>query len=292
MNCNVCNGLLVDFINAPIDYEYRKRLSNQNSIKICKSCKSIQQFPIPSRNELDSLYDISYQNYKNENIILRNIWLIWQKLLFFKFTSNYSKELTILDYGCGDGQFLNLLHNSGYKNLYGYDVYTSKEDITTYNHIYTYKELSNITYDLIRLNHVIEHFKDPIETLLTIHKLLCRNGIVIGQTPNTNSISFILFKKYWGCLHYPYHTIIYDKNSLEILVNKCGFELISTSYSFIPTGWSISIENILKNKLNIQQKGRLKIYPFLIVIGLFITMIEFILTKRTGVMNFKISKIK
>lgn len=290
MNCIICESNLIGFINKPVDFEYKKRLLIQNEIYKCSFCKCIQQYPMPSKMELDNLYDINYQNYTNSNILLSRIWLIWQKLLCANFSKRFNKYTAVLDYGSGNGQFLKMLYKSGFKNLFGFDVFKPINNDNTYVNIYTYDDLKKNSYDLIRLNHVIEHFNNPIEAMINIKYLLSENGLVVGQTPNTESISFKIFKYYWGCLHYPYHTAIFDKNSLELLANKCGYTLVSVSYSLMPTGWSMSFENFLKTKLDIQKTGRLKIYSILIIIGFFFSILELLFTKKTSIMNFELSK--
>jgi SAM-dependent methyltransferase len=290
MTCIVCGCELISYIKKPKDYEYNKSLLIQNEIMLCISCKCIQQYQMPSKEELDNLYDIKYQNYTHSNLLLSKLWLMWQKLLCINFSHKYSKDITVLDFGSGNGQFLKILYQYGFKNLFGFDVLKSTLENKNYKIINSYNDLKKISYGLIRLNHVIEHFNDPVESMIRIKDLLSKNGLVVGQTPNTDSITFNMFKCYWGCLHYPYHTVIYDRNSLELLANKCGYTLVSISYSLMPTGWSMSFENFLKKRLNIKKTGRLKIYPVLILIGAFLSLVEFVFTKKTSVMNFVLFK--
>ncbi len=136
----------------------------------------------------------------------------------------------ILDYGCGNGILLERL-----KNL-GWDVHGVEQDLAAVekckekgiSNIFTEIEkvpYKNITFDVVTMNHVIEHLAEPLNVLLNIYPLLRKNGMLIIKTPNIESILHNKFGSSWFGLDTPRHFILYSKSSLTKLVRFAGFEI-------------------------------------------------------------------
>ena len=89
-------------------------------------------------------------------------------------------------------------------------------------------------YELIYAHQVLEHITDPIGFMKNIHKALKSNGIVAIGVPNNNGFTAIfrrLFKKWYpidyGFIQIPYHLRAYNKDSIEKVFKKSGFEVCS-----------------------------------------------------------------
>ncbi|KJU85645.1 methyltransferase type 12, partial [Candidatus Magnetobacterium bavaricum] len=89
---------------------------------------------------------------------------------------------TVLDYGSGDGHFLDKFKHS---DVLLYAVEANEKLIKKLESagIIAYTDISRIScnFDVIRLNHVLEHLKNPKELLAVFHKLLKDDGeLIIG----------------------------------------------------------------------------------------------------------------
>jgi SAM-dependent methyltransferase len=89
-------------------------------------------------------------------------------------------------------------------------------------------------YDCIHLNHVFEHFNDPVEELVQIRRLLRPDGVLYLEVP----YQFQLIERAWlwfgrdrpeFTLHSLHHAFFYTPRTIERLLRERGFEVIEIS---------------------------------------------------------------
>jgi SAM-dependent methyltransferase len=95
----------------------------------------------------------------------------------------------LLDVGCGSGALLNLAKDRGWtcfgtearpeavKELAEFDIQVFIGDLDN-------PELAAMRFDLIHMNHVLEHVMDPVSVLASVHRLLSTDGLAIVEVPN------------------------------------------------------------------------------------------------------------
>ena len=287
MKCQFCNDInLSVYIDDPKDYEYYKKCNSK--VFLCKNCNILTQHPLPSESEITNYYDKDYQAYTNsKNYLLKFLSKVYFK--FYKKKIKVNKNSYILDFGCGTGEILNNLSKDGYKNLFAFD-YVKHENLDSKIEFFDNSaKLKNYKFDLIILNHVIEHVLNPNDLLQLLSSVLNKDGKVIGQTPNFNDFTLKIFKQTWGPLHQPYHINIFNKNSLKFFCNQNNLKAKCTQ-ALMPTGISMSFENLIKKKLGLKSKGRLSIYPFILGFSFIINILFFIFNKEGSIINFEFRK--
>ncbi len=164
----------------------------------------------------------------------------WLKLYFPAFLRQFNLNLNfhshILDFGCGAGKLLYLLHYFGFRNLTGADAFIEK-DIFYPNGVKIYKsslEELEPSFDLIMLHHSFEHLPNPLETLREIHRLLRKDKFCLIRIPVVN----FAWEKYavnWVQIDPPRHLFLFTEKSLRFLAEKAGFvveQVIYDSESF------------------------------------------------------------
>ena len=138
----------------------------------------------------------------------------------------------ILDVGCGAGMFLNELAGFGFRSLTGIDPYV-KGDIHYDNGIHIFKkDIHDMrgSFDIIMFNHSFEHIVDQLQTLQAVFRLLADGGICIIRVPTASSYAWEHYKTHWVQLDPPRHLYLHTRESMGILAEKGGFQLVDTAY--------------------------------------------------------------
>jgi len=149
----------------------------------------------------------------------------------------------LLEIGVGSGSFLNAARKTGY-DVMGcdlsmpicqrirrtYDIPMHAEPLTTL--------AGENRFDVIVLNHVLEHVNRPVEFLRDVHRLLAFGGIAHIAVPNIGCWEAALWG--WTCYE-PYHLSYFTPQTLRRAVDSSGLaiEHITTHESF--SGWFLAV---------------------------------------------------
>jgi SAM-dependent methyltransferase len=147
---------------------------------------------------------------------------------------NPSYESSILDVGCGAGEFLYRLKEIGFKNLLGVDPFIA-EDIYYKNGLKILKqEVSQVQskFDFIVLNHSLEHMPDPSSVLNYLKALLNPNGKILIRVPMLG-YSWHVYKGHFFGLDVPRHFYIFTEQSMAKMIDKCGLKLDKVVYDSV-----------------------------------------------------------
>lgn len=280
----------------PEDYEYFSQRIVKGRIVECLSCESIYQDPWPSNKEIEGFYPEDYQNYKRKDVPLLSILL-----QFFidsaarNFINRYGAGIKLLDFGCGDGSFLISLYHQGVRNVFGFEPHKRENSSVTDQGVIFIDEIGQIgklgPFDVIRMNHVIEHLSDLDSTMSALAGLLKPNGKLILQTPNPKTVTRKIFGRFWGALHYPYHTVLFTPAGLGKGSYRWGLGIDSINGCTLPTGWAMSIENVIKNYIKSTRRGRLPFYGLLVLACLPFAIIEkIVLHQKAAVLDYVLIK--
>lgn len=138
---------------------------------------------------------------------------------------------TLLDVGCGNGEFLNLARNMGWK-VEGLDVDSRAVEIARSSGLTVHhggiEVLNGQTerFDVITLGHVIEHVHDPVGLLKACHRLLKPDGLLWLETPNVESYGHACYGRHWLSLDPPRHLTLFTWDSICLALNKAGLERV------------------------------------------------------------------
>lgn len=172
----------------------RDRHGKPLTTMLCEACGHVFNDPVPTAEELAAFYARDYRvAYKGAarprgRQIARNFghverfWRDWGHIL-----RNHPR---ILDIGAGSGEFLffaqALGHEAeGVEPNEGYAAWC-RDDLGLAVRTATIEDLagSEATYDLVRLNHVLEHLRDPVEALERAARHLSEDGVLYVEVPN------------------------------------------------------------------------------------------------------------
>jgi 2-polyprenyl-3-methyl-5-hydroxy-6-metoxy-1,4-benzoquinol methylase len=216
----------------------------------CNDCGLIWRSP--GSRHITKKYDESYFDSKKyagnrKHKIKKSGWLLDIALSFHPGIQN------VLEVGCSLG---NTLEAAGTRNLNSLGI-----DISTYAVQYCLKcglkaenktleelQAEGLHFDLIFMQHILEHFDDPFDILQTCHQLLNEKGICLIMVPNSRFRPSVrqrekhrfYSQKGVGAEHFVY----FDYRSLRKVLESQDFKVLQLNYPFKVKG-SFSLEFFL-----------------------------------------------
>ena len=153
-------------------------LAESGSIQLflCKKCGFVWNVDFePGR--LD--YDSKYQNEQSYSMEFKRHLDVVKKII----EDNNPKRSQVVEIGCGKGTFMNILQDSGYSNILGYDpAYEGNSPLIKKCY---YPPKGNYSQaDLFIMRHVLEHISDPFNFLKKISSANCGRGKVYIEVPD------------------------------------------------------------------------------------------------------------
>ncbi|MCM2279793.1 MAG: class I SAM-dependent methyltransferase [Oligoflexia bacterium] len=126
-----------------------------------------------------------------------------------------TRQASILDYGCGNGVFIEYLKRNGYAQVAGYDPFVE-----------AYATMPQGRFDCVVVNDVIEHVADPREVIRACAGLISPNGLLYVGTPDSEPVDMANLEPHLMRLHQPFHRVIITEATLGTLAKVTGFELV------------------------------------------------------------------
>jgi len=142
----------------------------------------------------------------------------------------------VLEVGAGSGGFMEVARSQNWDCL-GTELSSSNyEALKTkgYNMLLGDLDadaLKGKKFNLVHVNHVFEHVKDPLGFLHACKKLLAEKGIIIIEVPNefdavSQQIKMLFKLKDQGPTSYYEHEYFYSIKSLKKLVKRTGMDIL------------------------------------------------------------------
>ena len=199
----------------------------------------LETSPQPGKDQLSEYYKtedyISHTDSKR-NLFEKAYHLVRNILLKRKITlinSFNSEEKTLLDIGCGTGDFLKAAQDNDW-HVSGIEPNHSARDIAnkkTNNSVFNTEKLQQFkerSFDIITLWHVLEHLPDLEEQIMVLKKLLKANGTLIIAVPNHKSYDAKHYKNFWAAYDVPRHLWHFNQKSIASLFESENMTLVKT----------------------------------------------------------------
>lgn len=235
IKCALCGS--EDYSVVLTSEDYRLHTTDEKfDLVRCRRCGLVYVNPRPTKEKMGEFYSRDYYGKQDRLAeimvkLLHNMKI--QKIMSFK------KKGRILDVGCGDGEFLLHFKERGWE-AYGVDLSEAsyrlaRKKLGRYVFNCELKDchFPDSYFDLITLNHVLEHMLDPNEELREVHRILKDDGILLLSTPNIDSLQFKISKERWFGLDLPRHVYHYSPETIVVMLEKSGFNVVGIAYSLL-----------------------------------------------------------
>ncbi len=195
--------------------------------------------PQPALNKLSNYYEsedyISHTDAKRSLFekayhVVRSISLKRKLKLIYSFNS---ENKTLLDIGCGTGDFLQLAKQNSW-SICGIEPNEKARSIAnekTANAVFNSNKLSELkphSFDVITLWHVLEHLPNLEAQVSTLKRLLKQNGTLVVAVPNYKSFDAQIYQSNWAAYDVPRHLWHFSKLSISKLFKAQQMKVVKT----------------------------------------------------------------
>ena len=192
----------------------------------------LQTKPAPTKEDIVKYY--KSERYISHNSRKRGVFFFFYRFFRevnfynkYRFLSSTKSNQNVLDFGSGEGYFLNKLQKKGI-NACGVDSSVTPALPNVYKSIFA-EQLNSQKFSHITAWHSIEHVHELEKTISRMYNLLDEKGTIIVATPNYLSFDARYYKRFWAAYDVPRHLWHFDKKSLKEVFEKKGFKLVKLS---------------------------------------------------------------
>ncbi|MGI9306832.1 MAG: class I SAM-dependent methyltransferase [Gammaproteobacteria bacterium] len=228
--CALCGGGVFSILS-----EKDRRGGDLQSV-VCEGCGLVANRPIPSESELAAFYAEHYRRvYKKTAAPKRKHHIRYFTGVVSQITAHrefYESAAVVLDVGSGSGEFARLMSGLG-KDVRAIEPTREYAEYT--RRVFNLRVFCGAIgdypppaqkFDFIRLNHVLEHLRAPVESLLLLREWLAEDGVLHVEVPDFKS--YCRVKTPGNIFHYG-HIYNYDRDTLTAVLAQA--KLIPVRYA-------------------------------------------------------------
>jgi SAM-dependent methyltransferase len=233
VNCNLCGSSNTKTI-----------LKEHCDLVRCKECGLVYYNPRPTPEALMDYYNSEqgYASYLRETkepkvVPAHHFGLPLQ--MAFELTGH--KE-SVLKVGSGYGNFLFFAKSQGWTDIHGIEPtaeaasFVRSKGIPVFTGTVREANFPNEKFNLVNMDHVLEHVPDPFNDLKEVARMLKKRGVVHICVPNISSFSFFVQRCKWVFKSFPNHLYYFSPNSLTKMLTKVGLEVVELTSGPVHSG--------------------------------------------------------
>ncbi|MDI6717442.1 MAG: class I SAM-dependent methyltransferase [Patescibacteria group bacterium] len=262
IRCNFC-----DSDNSSLLYKAKDRMIRRNDLRefnvvICGDCGLVCFNPQPEWKDLEYFYgDDYYTNFfanKNKKSAVYNLIRKAKRAVLGAYMPKFwdfgKKSGNFLNIGCGNGDYESYLIKNYQKwkfygvepNILSYQIAKTIDGFKVFNGDLKSARYKDNYFDVILMNHSLEHMPNPMENIAECFRILKPGGRLVVAVPNFNCFTRRLFGSYWFHLDAPRHLFHFSSDVLKAMLEKNNFKINSLKFEVL----SGSIMRNIDYKLN------------------------------------------
>ncbi|MDP2181964.1 MAG: class I SAM-dependent methyltransferase [Actinomycetota bacterium] len=213
----------------------------------CEQCGLVQQSPVPE--DVASFYE-AYPVHESKSWLYDHARRLVMRQVYYD-ASALSPGHLLLDYGCGDGSYLESLKGNGL-DLVGFEVdpahaerLSQRLGIPVYCDVGALVSEYHSRVNVLAAHFVIEHVTNLDTAFAHISVLLAPGGIARIVVPNVSSWESRMFRTKWHGLDPPRHISFPDGRVVGAIASRHGMRLIEERAVAFPNGVAGSLATVL-----------------------------------------------
>ena len=234
IGCDTCGGRRLQEMLHVFDHRRAKPRWNYHVVR-CAGCGFLFRHPGIRPERLGDLYASGrYAKFLGGKYTAKRIRRYEVTMGAFGplFAAGGGRRL--LDFGCGNGLFLDLAHERGF-DCYGVDLAEDAIEVArskpSGQHAHhgapmDIPEIARGGFDVITMWSVLAHLAEPVKDLTMLHELLSPEGVLLVLTVNSDSLVFRRHLKTWGGFT-PNHLLFSSPRTLPLLLGRAGFGAVA-----------------------------------------------------------------
>lgn len=243
--CLSCGAALESWYSEVEDPQTREVFA----IDACVSCGLGQTRPAPE--DLGRYYGAAYHGGRHG---FTAEWCARRRIRLVQETAGAARGRKLLDVGCGDGTFLLSARDAGW-SVYGTELNPQPARDAGLEVRGSIDEIaSEGPFHCVTLWHTLEHFRNPMETMKAVRRVLAPDGVVVAAVPDARGLQASTFGKHWFHLDVPRHLFHFGAHSLAELMRRAGFEETKSwhqEFEYDVMGWTQSALNAVLKTPNV-----------------------------------------
>lgn len=226
-------------------------------VQWCATCRNASTLPRPLAHDLPEHYPESYDPYRPD-LSERVGSAVHRALLTvgMRFGPGWTDDLalgSLLDVGCGNGAYMAAMARRGFA-VTGIDMspraceLVARRGLPVLQGDFLEVDLPPESFDVVTMNHFLEHSLDPRASLRKAHAILRRGGTLVVGVPNFDSWARRRFGASWSDLDLPRHVTHFTPRGLRRLLGECGFADVRTRYDPSADAGSILTSALVRSR--------------------------------------------
>lgn len=249
-NCPICGSTQ---LNNQLVCKDNLKSNESFALVNCIKCGFLFTNPRPTQSTIGFYYDSD--KYYSHHTSFSPVGMVYS--IIKSFNLKYKIDLlnkisngkgNLLDYGCGQGDFLASAKKDGW-NIKGVEVDTDARNNSIQKNgnviAASIDELKGSTFEVISLWHVLEHIHELDNTFKSIKNLLAKDGKILIAVPNYKSYDGQLFKEYWAAYDVPRHLYHFERKTMKDFAVKHKMKIVA-EYPLLFDAYYISLLSDLK----------------------------------------------
>jgi SAM-dependent methyltransferase len=247
-DCVVCGSRERRSVRTARDV-FRPGYARSFELTECLACGHVMQNPHPGAAELSAAYAVEYAPYKPAWSETR--WSLWRALRVLTVRrrmaklQKWSRGTTLLEVGCGAGDFLLAAHRAGWSvhaveyNRTMVEALRDRFDLDVKTGELAPGLWEEAGFDVVAFWNVLEHVNDPIRNLGLAARYLRPGGVVLMNIPTRDvPESGRWFGEYWALLDQPRHLNFFGRETLARACLGAGLRLEVFQTGLLEYAWS------------------------------------------------------